>query len=101
MIQADQRCRFREPVSLDHGISQSMPEFFGFAIERRSSTDHRPEFPSKPAANVTECPPATQEMLARGCGVTFAELLATATIIEIALDLLLQGLDHPRHGHQY
>src|SRR5258706_2152925 len=101
MIQADQRRRLRQPVSLDHCISQPIPEFFGFAVERCAPADHRPELPSKLAPNMAERPPATQEVLAGSCGVAFGELLATSAVLEIALDLLFQRLDHPRYGHQY
>src|SRR5882672_728882 len=101
MIQADQRRGFRQPVSLDHGISQSMPEFFGIAIEGRAAADHGPKLPSKLAANVAERPPAPQKVLALSRCVAPCELLAPSAVFEIAFDLLLQRLDHPWNRYQY
>src|SRR5579863_5173177 len=51
MVHADQRRRLRQSIALDRGIAQPVPEFLGFAVERRSSRNKCPEFPAEPAAN--------------------------------------------------
>src|SRR5208282_1066414 len=109
MVQADQRRGFGQSVSLDDGVSQAMPEFFGRAVEGGAAADHGPKLPSEAAAQVAEGPPAPQKVLAPGGGVAGGKILATAaaigtviaTDIEIAFDFLLQRLDHARDGHQH
>src|SRR5208282_5257621 len=94
------------------GVSQAMPEFFGFAIKSGAAADHGPELPSELAAQIAKRPPAPQKMLAGGCGVTrgkfrvltgrsLAGTQASETSVEVAFDLLLQRLDHARDGHQH
>ena len=84
-------------------VSEAMPEFFGFAIEGGAAADHGPELPSELAAQVAECPPASQEVLAFGCGEARGEILAggRVAVFEIAFDLLLQRLDHARDSDQH
>src|ERR1035441_7684380 len=100
MVQADQRSGFGQAVALDHGISQAMPEFFSLAIEGGAAADHGPEFPSELAADVAEGPPASQKMLALGGIEARGKILAGASGLEIAFDLLLQRLDQDRTGDQ-
>src|ERR1019366_2569212 len=101
MVQADQRSCFGQAVTLDHGVSQAMPEFFGLAIEGGATADHGPEFPSELATQIAESPPAPQKVLALGCFVARGKTLADASVLKIAFDLLLQRLDHARHGYQH
>ncbi len=106
MVQADQRSRLCQSISLDHGVSQAMPEFLRFAIQRGAPADHGPELPSEPTTHIPEGPPAPQKVLPFGCGITRGKILAATTraikaCVEIAFDLLLQRLDHARHGHQH
>src|SRR5260370_40250464 len=64
MVQADQRSRLGQSVSLDHGVSQAMPEFFGFAIEGGAAAAHGPELPSELAAHVPKAHPPPPDVLA-------------------------------------
>src|ERR1019366_9626321 len=101
MVQADQRSRLGQSVALDDGVSQAMPEFFGLAIESGATTDHGPEFPSELAAQIAEGPPAPQKVLALGRFVARGKILADASVLKIAFDLLLQRLNHARDRHQH
>src|ERR1700716_641230 len=101
MVQADQRRRLRQPVSLDRGVTQSAPEFFGLTVERGAARDKRPELPAKLPAYRAENPPPMQEMLAFRRAEPPAKLFGLTTIFEIALDLLLERLQNPRHTHQH
>ena len=101
MVQADQRRGFRQPIALDHGVSQAMPELLGFRIERRASADHCPEFPAKLPSDLAEGPPAAQEMLAFRPAIAFCKLIAPAAVFEVALHLLLQRLEHAGHRRQH
>src|ERR1700716_3849009 len=101
MVQADQRRRLRQPVSLDRGVAQSAPEFFGPTVERGAARDKRPELPPELPAYRAENPPPMQKMLAFRRAELLAKPFGLTTIFEIALDLLLQRLQTPRHGHQH
>src|SRR5262249_13898157 len=96
-----ERSGFRESVSLDHGVTEPMPEFFGRAVEGCAAADHRPEFPSEAAADGAKRPPPAEEMLGLGTLVVAFELSAPAGLIEIALNFLLQRFDHARHSDEY
>src|SRR5260370_34154518 len=83
-----------------------MPEFFGLGIESGTAADDGPEFPSELAAQVAEGPPAQQKVLAFVRIVAGSKILAGTTrtakaSVEIAIDFLLQRLDHARNGHQH
>src|SRR5258708_26094491 len=101
MIQAYEGSRLRQAVSLNHRISQAMPEFFRVAVERRAAADHRPEFPSKLTADIAEGPPAAEKVLTRAGRVEPSKPLALSAVVKIAFDLLLQRLDHARHSAQH
>ena len=88
-------------VSLDHGVSQAMPEFFSLAIESGAAADHGPELPSELAAQVAEGPPAAQEVLVCRCGVARGKILADAGVFHIAFNLLLERFNHARNSHQH
>src|SRR5271165_2703637 len=92
MIQADQRSCFGQPVSLNHGVSQAMPEVFSVAIESSAAADYGPEFPSELAANSAKRPPATQKVLVRGRGVARGKAIAATriTLLDVAFELVLQ-----------
>ena len=66
MVDADQRRRLCEPVSLNHRVTEPPPEFFGVCIEGRAAADECPEFPAELAVNVTKHPPPAQKMFAFG-----------------------------------
>ena len=101
MIHADDGSRFRQPIALDGGVSQASPELFGHAIERGPSGNECPELPSKLAMHSPEDPPAVEEMLSLRRLKSPPEIFEPAFIFQIALDLLLQRLQHARHRHQH
>ena len=101
MIHADQRSRLREPVALNHRVSQPIPEFLGLAVESRAARDHRPEFPAKLPANRAEGPPAAQKMLRLRSREFVVKGFDLPLTFQLPLDLLLQRLQHPRHAHQH
>src|SRR5712691_5733334 len=99
MIHADQRRSLRQPISLNRGVAQSIPELFGLSIQCGASADKRPKFPAKLPANVAKDPPPTQEVLSfrRAEPPPKALDLPPAfgrTIFQIAFNLLLQRLQN-------
>ena len=75
IVDADQRSRFGEAVSLDDGEAEASPEFFAFAVEGGAAGDEGPEFPSELAVNAAEDPPAAQEVFALSGGECLLETL--------------------------
>src|ERR1019366_4736917 len=101
MVHADERRRLRQPISLDRGISQPPPEFFGLRIQRRASANKRPELPPKLPPNPAKDPPPVQKVLSFRCPEPPPKLLDLPTVLEIAFDLLFQRLQNSRYAHQH
>src|SRR4051812_23960179 len=66
MVHANQRCGFSQAIALNYGNSETLPEFFGHAIQRCTTADKGPEFPSKSPPNLAEDPGAMEEVLGFG-----------------------------------
>ena len=101
MIHADDGRGFGEPVALDGGVSQASPELFGHAVERGTAGDECPELPSELAMHAPEDPPAMEEMLSFRRLKAPLKILQTALVLQIALNLFFQRLQHARHRHQH
>src|SRR5205814_8210921 len=105
MIDADERSGLSKPVTLNHGKAEPPPEFLGSAIERRTTGDEGPEFPSELAMGAAENPPAAQEMLAFSGSEGLAKFVYLAVLFEIAFNLFFQRLqdarDRGQHRHMF
>src|SRR5437016_14538106 len=96
MIDADERSGLSKPVTLNHGKAEPPPEFLGSAIERRTTGDEGPEFPSELATDAAENPPAAQEMLAFSGSKGLAKSVSMAMLFSIEFDLVLEPLQVAR-----
>src|ERR1019366_9832129 len=99
VIHADQGSRFRQTVTLNRGESGASPEEFGTGAERRASGNDGPEFPAEALVNPAETPHAADEFLVCSCVEFAAECFEAAFGFQIALDLVLQRLEHARHAN--
>src|ERR1700722_1910336 len=100
VIHADQRRRLRQAISLDSGVAESSPEFFGFRVERRTAANEGQKFPSELATDIAEDPPTAQKVLALGGAVPLLKLVPLALlffasiffalVFQIALNLLFE-----------
>src|SRR5207302_337027 len=63
MVDADQRRRLCQPVTLNDRVPQSSPELLGFTIQCGAPRDKRPELPSELAADAAKNPPAMEKVL--------------------------------------
>jgi hypothetical protein len=100
VVQADQRSSFREPVSLNDGVTEAAPEFLRFGRQRSASRDQCPEFLTKARVNAAETPPAPQEFLAIRALEIAAKFPHLALGLQISLELVAQRFDQSWHGNE-
>src|SRR5579859_1632177 len=102
VIQADERCGFRHPVSLDDGVSQSSPERLGLLGKRSASRDESPEFPAKSRVNLAEAPPTPEKMLVLSQCESFLKLFDLAVALRVTFDFASQRFDEAgnRNDHR-
>src|ERR1700722_11791178 len=93
VIQADERSGFRHPVSLDDGISQSIPKRLGLFWECGPSGDKGPEFPAEPPVDPAESPPAAEKMVLVCRSEVLPKLFDSPAALLLAFHLALQRLN--------
>src|SRR5882757_720962 len=97
MVQTDEGSGFRHPVSLDDGITQSIPKRLGLLLEHSASRDEGPEFPAEARVDPAEPPPAPEKMLPLHQGETLSKLFDSPFTLLLPLDLALQRLNETRN----
>src|ERR1051326_1863954 len=92
VIEADERSSLSQAIALNDRIAESIPEFFGLAIEGGSARDECPELPAEAATNLAKDPPAMEEVLALGTVEYLREGGQSPGVFEIPLDFVLERL---------
>src|SRR5208337_400919 len=102
MIQTDQRSGFRHSISLDYGVSQSIPEGFSLLRQGGAPRDESPELPAEPRMNSAKAPPAAKEVLPVCQREILAKSLQLSITFLLAFNLALKGFNKPwnrdKHG---
>src|ERR1700730_14522262 len=101
MVHTDQRSRFRQSVSLDHGVAQASPELFSIPIQRGAARNESPEFPAEPAMDMPEPPPPAQKVFALGPAETLPKVIQSPFFFQISFHFMLQRLQYSRHADQH
>ena len=99
MIEADERSGLGHAVTLNHGISQAVPECFHLFGEGGASGNERPEFPAQKRMDFAESPPAREEMLILGAREIFVEVPGAVVAFHLAQDFALQRFDKARNRY--
>src|ERR1700747_897252 len=100
MIDADERRGLGKPVTLNHGESEASPEFLRDTIERCSTGDEGPEFPSKLAMNMAKGPPAAEKVLDFSGSEGLTKFVQSPMIFQIAFNFFFERLQHARDRDQ-
>src|SRR5690348_7936518 len=100
MIHADERRRFRQPITLNDGVAEPRPKLFGGGRQRGASRNDGPEFPAEAAPDSPKHPPAPQEMFPFRRAKLLTKILDSPAYLQVALDLIAQRLNQSRNRDQ-
>src|SRR5215469_14308711 len=101
MIDADQRGRLGQAVTLDDGETQTRPKFFGLPIQGGAAGNKCPKLPTELVVNVSKNPPSMKKVFSFRALACRAKRFQFALGLKITFDFLLQRLHHARHGDQH
>ena len=90
MIDADERRGFGQAISLNDGVPEAPPKFFGNRVQGSAAANEPPELPAELAMDAAKTPPTVQEALAFGRAETLPELVQRPSGFQVALYFFFQ-----------